>query len=146
MTHRSDERRSTGHSPFVRRGPEPPLVREPELILVPGQCCPRPHCGGLVIERGVLTPEGFLREAYCTACARSSSPRLEAPRPPARLRLSEACEAKLARLCTERGRNRASEGFDDTTDISMPRSALDAATLYTMFAPESLLDGHTETD
>ena len=32
--------------------------------------CPRPRCGGFLLERDVVTSEGETRETYCPLCAR----------------------------------------------------------------------------
>ena len=37
-----------------------------------GSQCPRLHCGGLILERAVVTLDGACVEVYCSACARSA--------------------------------------------------------------------------
>jgi len=142
MGSQPDDRRSTGHSNFVGRGPALPQDQPPALDLTPGQRCPRAHCGGLIVERFVASPEGVLTEAYCTACSRSAHARLVVPPRPARVAFSPSCEEALDRLCQSGGRSRASGEVDDSVDTAPFRSALDAAELYAMFVDECPPDGH----
>jgi len=142
---RSEDRRSTGHSNFVGRGPTLPRDQPPSLSLTPGHPCPRPHCGGLVILRYVASPEGALQEHYCTSCARSSDLRPVHPPPRPRLTVSRACEEALDRVCTPSrpSRPRGSDRFDDSMGIGgLSPDALDAAELYTMFGGECPPDPH----
>lgn len=145
MGSQPDDHRSTGHSPFVRHTP-PPAQPAPSIpSLTPGQPCPRPHCGGLVILRFVASPEGAFQEHYCTSCARSSDLRPVHPPPRPRLTVSRACEEALERVCTPSppSRRRGSDRFDDSTDIvGLSPSQLDAVELYTMFGGECPPDGH----
>jgi hypothetical protein len=47
-------------------GPQAPL-RGGDL----GSRCPRPHCGGLLLLRAVVTVDGSCEEQVCVACSRA---------------------------------------------------------------------------
>ena len=45
----------------------------------PGDRCPRPHCGGLVVLRDVVTLDGACEELVCSSCGRSLPTRFREP-------------------------------------------------------------------
>ena len=113
-----------------------------ELCLIPGEPCPR--CAGLVLRRRVVTPEGALTEHYCVACSRTSHAEPEMVYDPPRLRLTPSAEAKLSRVCRPETDGRSREAIDDSVDIALSRSALDAAEIRAMFSCECLPAPHTD--
>lgn len=115
-----------------------------ELCLIPGEPCPR--CAGLVVRRHVVTPDGALTEHYCTGCSRTSHAEPERPYTPPRLVLSPSTERKLDRLCRSADADGCRQGVDDSADIALARSVLDAAEIRAMFAVECLPTPHTARD
>ena len=107
-----------------------------------GSRCPRPHCGGLLILRAVVTVDGSCDEVVCSSCSRSVVLALHEPyRPMPRARHplfdapGEADRPGAARRDT-----------DDSMGIVPPGDARDGPLLYTVWSDESLplppLDSH----
>lgn len=81
--------------------------------------CPRPHCGGLLLTREVLTEEGRLQETYCAACSRLYEVIGVHPYDPYRVRFRDDVEAFLARPRRQRnGEGRTSESEDPASPSS----------------------------
>lgn len=144
MTPQPDDRRSTGFTTPVRRDPAPPAGAAPAPSVEAGARCPRPHCGGLIVLRDVLTTEGGLKERYCTACSRAYGAEFDVVYDPPRLALTMAQEAALDAVCSSvarSGSSRSSRGLPldgDTSDILFPRSILDPVDRCITFQDESL--------
>lgn len=82
-----------------------------------GDRCPRPHCGGLVLARQVITESGACEELVCANCARTTLVRLEEPYRP----LPSERDARAERLMTPPAAPpRAAPGIDDSMDIGLP--------------------------
>jgi hypothetical protein len=91
-------------------------------VVASGDRCPRAQCGGTLFPRDVVTEEGGVHEWHCTLCSRSFGARVDAPYPPARLRLTPAAEAFLARslrVPVDSCRPGPQSGLDDTVDIDV---------------------------
>lgn len=85
--------------------------------------CRRPNCGGLLLTRATVTPEGELTEVYCSACSRIQDSRVTAPYQPYRVRFRADVEAALDReVSSSRPADRET---DDTSGIGLPRETLD---------------------
>ena len=82
-----------------------------------GERCPRPHCGGLVLARQVITESGACEELVCANCARTTLVRLEEPYRP----MPSERDARVERLMTPPAAPpRAVPGIDDSMDIGLP--------------------------
>ena len=124
---------SVGPKRFVRSDPphHPVVPRSPLADSEAGSRCPRPHCGGLVLERAVVTVDGACVEVYCSACGRSALRAVLEPYTPIPLPQSPA-DASLYAPDREPG---AAQGSDDT-----------AGRLVGLPAPDrrALLEGWTD--
>ena len=60
-----------------------------------GDRCPRRGCGGLVLDRVVVTQDGVCEEVYCVACSRTRGVRLVEPYRP----LPQAQDPQVEALC-----------------------------------------------
>ena len=107
-----------------------------------GERCVRPHCGGLLILRAVVTVDGSCDEVVCSSCSRSVVLALHEPyRPMPRARHplfdapGEADRPGAAR-----------RDSDDSMGIVLPADAPSAQQLCTVWSDESLpvppLDSH----
>ena len=52
--------------------------------------CPRPHCGGLILDRSILDAEGWYLQRICAACGRG----VTVPRPKVYVERSETSRAR----------------------------------------------------
>lgn len=86
-----------------------------------GDRCPRPGCGGLLVDRCVVSQDGTCEEVFCSACSRAALTRLHEPYLP----MGREREAEVDRLCQESGRRRASRGGGDE-EVSLPAGMLEA--------------------
>jgi hypothetical protein len=118
--------------------PQSPLqgVRE-------GGCCPRPHCGGLIALRDVVTVEGSCSELYCVACSRSVVQRVLMPYAP----IPSVQDPVLASLLApDREAGAAGRDSGDSEGIGLPGGIADAVGLHRGWSDESLplppLDTH----
>ena len=113
------------HHHFVhRRGvPEPaPLP----LYEVQGQSvrCLRPHCGGLMLLRVVVTIDGTCEEYTCASCSRSHLVRIVEPYPPLPI------EGPLLKgVTTVSRRARAGPDSDGSEDSVLPPAIRDVLAL-----------------
>lgn len=86
-----------------------------------GDRCPRPHCGGLVLIRQVITGCGACEELFCANCARTKLVRLEEPYRP----MPAERDVRVERLLTPPAAPpRAAQGIDDSMDIGLPPAVL----------------------
>lgn len=71
--------RSVRPASQVLRDPEPPAGPRAGLQgdIREGDRCPRPNCGGLLVQRRCVTLEGMLDELVCTSCSRGKLVRLK---------------------------------------------------------------------
>ena len=90
--------------------------------------CRRPHCGGLLLARDVVTVEGVVREVVCSACGRSILLAIRDPYGLYRVRFSPQVERSLQSPAWARDRAiSAALDSDDSMDIAWDRSRLDDA-------------------
>jgi hypothetical protein len=115
--------RSIAHHFVQRKGhPEPaPLP----LCEVRGESvrCLRPHCGGLMLRRAVVTVDGTCEEYVCASCSRSALIRIVEPYPPLPI------EGPLTRAIatvprTPASRARAAPDSDGSEDSVLPPEIL----------------------
>ena len=58
--------------------------------------CPRPHCGGLLLLRSVVTEEGWVQQCVCVGCGRLVGPTpARDPYGPPRVRFTNEVELAL---------------------------------------------------
>ena len=105
-----------------------------------GERCPRPHCGGLLMEREVVTHEASCREVYCASCARTCVQVIREPYVP----LARAQDPLLASLSEVASHGDAGQDGDDNVGIALPRASRDDVGLgrgYSVLSlPEPPLD------
>mgnify|MGYP001600112013 CR=1 FL=1 len=120
--------RSIAHHFVQRKGhPEPaPLP----LCEVRGESvrCARPHCGGLMLRRAVVTVDGTCEEFVCSSCSRSALIRIVEPYPPLSIEGSLLREVK-----THSSRACAVPDSDGTEDSVLPPAIREAVGLDTAF-------------
>lgn len=86
--------------------------------------CTRPHCGGLLIMRMVVTCEGEVQQFVCVACGRMADRgSARDPYGPPRVRFTEAVEAALCERPDESG----SLGYGHSEDIDLPKGLRDVS-------------------
>jgi hypothetical protein len=126
MTHRWKTPLGPSH-----QGPRTALPQAPPSPLVglkEGTRCPRPHCGGLLMLRAVVTIEGSCDELVCASCARSRVLALREPYRPIPV-------SRDPRFDEPRERVRPGAAALDTEDsmgIVAPGDETDARALYTV--------------
>lgn len=95
------------------------------------EVCPRPHCGGRVFEREVVTIQGAVRERVCHLCSRSWLVKVLSPYRPVRVQFRPSVERALVEKA---------EGFfagasarrepDHSEDIVLARPVREAVDVY----------------
>lgn len=81
--------------------------------------CPRPHCGGLLLLRLVVTVEGEVEEAVCHACGRRAGPaRIRDPYGDYRVQFRTDVEAALEAMARSDGPSHLEHNH--TLDIGWP--------------------------
>ena len=98
---------------------------DPLSTLRAGDRCPRVGCGGLLMERDVVTSEASCAEVYCSSCARAALLTVHEPYAP----MARSRDPLMASLQEVASPASAGRGSDDSMDIALPRSALDASGL-----------------
>ncbi len=110
----------TGQRVMRKGHPQDTPVPVSELAgSLPGQQCPRPHCGGLLVERSVVTHDGVCMELVCASCARSAVVKILEPYPPLRV----SADPNADRFFSSR-EDRAAQDSDDSMGIALPHSVL----------------------
>lgn len=102
--------------------PTPPLPPDPLKGAGPGDRCPRPYCGGLLVLQMVVTVDGSCDAVVCMSCARSRVLAFREPYRPLRLSRDPVVETLLAPPKTPGSLSET----DDTSGIVWPRSVADA--------------------
>lgn len=94
--------------------------------LLSGSPCPRPHCGGLLLHRDVISSEGRLQEVYCHLCGRTVAAQAEPVYRPCRVRFSPEVEGALGERfeVVSRSPNRVALDSDRSEDIGLPPGLL----------------------
>ena len=101
----------------ARKGPAAPQgARNPLAESRPGDRCPRPGCGGLVMVRTVVTVVGSCDEVFCSLCARSALSRYLEPYVP----LKRARDSQVDALLTPPTTRDSGLESDDSMGIAMP--------------------------
>lgn len=118
------------HTHLTQEAPSSPLSEAQE-----GDRCPRPHCGGLIGLRAVVTLDGCCVEVYCLACSRSALRRVLEPYVPIPVSGDLVVEARMA----PDSEAHAPRESDDSVGIAFPRSAHDDGALRRVLTDESPL-------
>lgn len=113
----------------VKEAPPSPLSEARE-----GSRCPRPHCGGLIALRSVVTLDGCCEEVYCLACARSALRRVLEPYVP----IPSVRDPVLASLLIPDRPTPAAPDSEDSGGIVWPSAAHDTEALRRVCSDESL--------
>lgn len=106
-------------SSFLRPAAPPPP--SPLTGLKEGDRCPRPHCGGLLMGRVVVTVDGSCDELICSSCARAVLLRVHEPYVP----MGREPDPRVASLLVPEPQDDAGRGNDDSMGIALPESLLD---------------------
>jgi hypothetical protein len=120
---------------------EPP--QNPLQGVSEGSRCPRPHCGGLIALRAVVTLDGTCEELYCSSCARSVLQRVLEPYVP----IPSVRDPRVdALLVPDREAGDVDQGIEGNGDIVEPEGLHESAALRRVWSDESLplppLDTH----
>lgn len=103
--------------------------------LRPGDRCPRPHCGGLLLQRAVVTEDGSCEEVVCAACARSLLLVILEPYAP----MPSDCNPALDRFLRPDPCPNAGQGTDGIEDSDVPPAIREAVGLDRGLLDESSL-------
>jgi hypothetical protein len=123
------------HSHYARtHPPTPPVPLSPLQGSQAGERCPRRHCGGLLIQRAVVTVDGSCEELVCSSCARSTVLRVLEPYVP----IPEPRDQAVSALLVPDREAGAGRGSDDSMGIPLPPSVRVAVGLHRGWSDESL--------
>jgi hypothetical protein len=99
-----------------------------------GARCPRPHCGGLLLVRAVVTHDGSCEEVYCASCSRASLLAVLEPYTP----IPEGPDSAWASLLVPEPDPAPSPDTDDSVGRALPASVRASVALHIACLDESL--------